>query len=80
MIDTNSQPRVLNLILINLIQVWLMGAAIIRPPDTKYTQSRGAYWEKLLKLVKITLLQFNYELSRWDVTFDNHYEWLREFI
>ena len=29
-----------------------MGAAIVRPPNTKYTRSIGAYWEKLLKLVK----------------------------
>ena len=46
-----------------------MGAAIIRPPNTKYTQSIGAYWEKLLKIVKITLLQFNYELGQLNATF-----------
>ena len=43
-----SQPSVLNLILINLILSWLMGAAIIGPPNTKYTQSIEAYREKLL--------------------------------
>ena len=32
-----SQPRVLNLILINLILPWRMAAAIIEPPNTKYT-------------------------------------------
>ena len=37
-----------------------MGAAIVRPPNTKYTQSIGVCWEKLPKIVKITLLQFNY--------------------
>ena len=57
-----------------------MGAAIIGPSNTKYTQSIGAYLEKLLKIVKIALLQFNYELSRWNVTFDNNYEWLNDFI
>ena len=40
-----------------------MGAAIVRPPNTKYTQSIGACWEKLPKIVKITLLQFNYEFD-----------------
>ena len=44
----SSQPSVLNLILINLILSWLMGAAIIGPPNTKYTQSIEAYREKLL--------------------------------
>ena len=34
-----------------------MGAAIVRPPNTKYAHSLGAYWEKILKIVKITLLQ-----------------------
>ena len=38
-----------------------MGAAIVRPPNTKYTQNIGACWEELPKTVKITLLQFNYE-------------------
>ena len=57
-----------------------MGAAIIGPRNTKCTQSIGAYWEKLLKIVKIALLQFNYELSRWNVTFNNNYEWLNDFI
>ena len=37
-----------------------MGAAIVRPPNTKYTQSIGVCLEKLPKIVKITLLQFNY--------------------
>ena len=40
-----------------------MGAAIVRSPNAKYTQSIGAYWEKLPKIVKITLLQFNYEFG-----------------
>ena len=38
-----------------------MGAAIIGPPNTKYTQSIGPYWKKLLNIVKVALLQFNYE-------------------
>ena len=57
-----------------------MGAAITRSQNTKYTQIIEAYWEKLLKIVKIALLQFNYELSWWNVTFDNNYEWLNDFI
>ena len=40
-----------------------MGAAIVRPPNTEYTQSIGACWEKLPKIVKITLLHFNYEFG-----------------
>ena len=40
-----------------------MGAAIVRPPNTEYTQRIGACWEKLPKIVKITLLQFNYEFG-----------------
>ena len=40
-----------------------MGAAIVRPPNTEYTQSIGACWEKLPKIVIITLLQFNYEFG-----------------
>ena len=36
-----------------------MGAAIVGPPKTKYTQSIGAYREKILEIVKIALLQFN---------------------
>ena len=42
----NSQLRLLNLIHVLL---WLMGTAIILPPNTKYTKSIGGYWEKLLK-------------------------------
>ena len=43
---------------------WPTGAAIVRPPTTEYTQSiKGACWEQLPKIVKITLLQFNYELG-----------------
>ena len=34
-----SKPRLLNLILLNLIVRWSMGAAIVRPPNTEYTQS-----------------------------------------
>ena len=37
-----------------------MGAAIVRLPNTKYTQSTGVCLEKLPKIVKITLLQFNH--------------------
>ena len=58
-----SKPRLLNLILLNVIVRWLMGTAIVRQPNAKYTQSIGACWEKLPKLVKITLLQFNYEFG-----------------
>ena len=43
----NSKPRLLNLILLNLIVRWPTGAAIVRPPNTEYTQSIGACWEKL---------------------------------
>ena len=38
----NSKPRLLDLILLNLIIRWPMGAAIVRPPNTEYTQSIGA--------------------------------------
>ena len=44
-----SKPRLLNLILLNLIVKWSTGAAIVRPPNTEYTQSIGACWEKLPK-------------------------------
>ena len=40
-----------------------MGAAIVRPSNTKYTLSTGACWVNLPKIVKITLLQFNYEFG-----------------
>ena len=44
-----------------------MGAAIVRPPNTEYTQSIGAFWESLppqkKKKVKITLLQFYFKFS-----------------
>ena len=46
-----SQPRLLKLILLNLIVRWPMGAAIVRPPNTKYTQSIGVCLEKLPKIV-----------------------------
>ena len=62
MIIVDSKPRLSNLIILNLIVRWPMGAAIVRP-NTKYTQSIGACWEKLPKIVKITLLQFNYEFG-----------------
>ena len=39
------------------------GASIVRSPNTEYTQSIGAYWGKLPKIMKITLLQFNYEFG-----------------
>ena len=29
-----------------------MGAAIVRPPNTEYTQSVGAHWENSPKIVK----------------------------
>ena len=56
-----SKPRLLNLILLNLIVRWSTGAAIVRLPNTENTQSIGTCWEKLSKIAKITLLQFNYE-------------------
>ena len=59
----NSKPRLLNLILLNLIVRWPTGAAIARLPNTEYTQSIGVCWEKLPKIVQITLLQFNYEFG-----------------
>ena len=59
----NSKPRLFNLILLNLIVMWPTGAAIVRPPNTEYTQSIGGCWEKLPKIVKRTLLQFNYEFG-----------------
>ena len=62
-LTVTSKPRLLNLILLNLIVRWPTGAAIVRPPNTEYTQSIGACWEKLPKIVKITLLQFNYEFG-----------------
>ena len=40
-----------------------MGTAIVRPLNTVYTQSIVACWEKLPKIVNITLLQFNYEFG-----------------
>ena len=40
-----------------------MGAAIVRSPITEYTQSIGAHWENLSKIVKITLLQFYFKFS-----------------
>ena len=43
-----------------------MGAAIVRPPNTEYTQSIGAYWENSLKKVKIILLQFYFKFSHVD--------------
>ena len=46
-----------------LIVRWPTGAAIVRSPNTERTQSIGAYWEKLPNIVKITLLQFNYEFG-----------------
>ena len=56
-----SKPRLLNLMLSNLIVRWPTGAAIVRPPNAECAQGIGACWEKLPKIVKITLLQFNYE-------------------
>ena len=61
-----SKPRLLNLILLNLIVRWLTGVAIVRPSNTEYTQSIGACWEKLPKIVKITILQFNYQFGHTD--------------
>ena len=59
----NNKPRLLNLLLLNLMVRWPTGAAIVIPPNTEYTQSIGAGWEKLPKIVKITLLQFNDEFG-----------------
>ena len=42
---------------------WPTGAAIVRPPNTEYTQRIRACWKKLPKIVKITLLQFNYKFG-----------------
>ena len=58
-----SKPRLLTLMLLNLIVRWPTGAAIVRPPNTEYTQSIGACREKIPEIVKITLLQFNYEFG-----------------
>ena len=63
MTSYTSKPRILNLILLILIVRWPTGAAIVRPPNTEYTQSIGVCWEKLPKIVKITLLQINYEFG-----------------
>ena len=40
-----------------------MGAAIVRPSNTESTQSIGACWGKLPKVVKVTLLQLDYEFD-----------------
>ena len=58
-----SKPWLLNLIVLTLIVRWPTGAAIVRPPNTEHTQSIGACWEKLPKILKVTLLQFNYEFG-----------------
>ena len=58
-----SKPRLSNLIPLNLIVRWPTGAAIVRPPNTEYTQSIEACSGKLPKIVKLTLLQFNYEFG-----------------
>ena len=58
-----SKPRLLNLILLNLIVRWPTDAAIVRPPNTEYTQSIGACRKKTTKIEKITLLQFSYEFG-----------------
>ena len=50
-----------------------MGAAIVRSLYFKYTQSIEAYRKKLLKIVNITLLQYNYELSHGNVYRRNGY-------
>ena len=33
-----------------------MGAVIVRPPNTSYTQSIGAYWEKVTKKSKNNII------------------------
>ena len=35
----SSKPRLLNLILLNLIERWPMGAAIVRPPNTENSEN-----------------------------------------
>ena len=55
---SNNRPK-----LLNLIVSWPTGAAIVRPPNTKYTQSIGAYWKNLPKIVRIALLQFSYKFG-----------------
>ena len=62
-IIVSSKPRLLNLKVLNLIVRWSTGAAIVRSPNTENTVSIGACWENLPKIVKITLLQFNYEFG-----------------
>ena len=59
-IQVLNKDRLLSSTLLNLIVRWPTGAAIVRLPYIEYTQSIGACWEKLPKIVKITLLQFNY--------------------
>ena len=63
MLFKTNKPRLLNLILLNLIVRWPISAAIVRPPNTEYIQNIGACWEKLPKIVEITLLQFYYEFG-----------------
>ena len=53
-----SKPR-----LLNLIRKVAHGRSHCKTTNTEYTKSIGASWEKLPKIVKITLLQFNYEFS-----------------
>ena len=41
-----------------------MTAVIVRPLNTTYTQSIGAYWKKLPKIVRNAItMQFDYGLS-----------------
>ena len=58
-----SKPRLLNLILINLLVRWPTGAAIVRPPNIEYTQSIGACWEKLPKNSENNITAYDYEFS-----------------
>ena len=53
----SSNLRLLNILLLNLMLLRLVGAAIVKPLIAEYTQSIGAHYEKLPKIVKITLLQ-----------------------
>ena len=55
-LSLTSNLRVLKILLLNLIVSWLMGTAIVRPPNTEYTQ----------KTVKITLLQLYFKFSHGD--------------
>ena len=79
-----SQHRVLNLILTNLILLWLMNAAILRPPNTRYTQKYRSLLGKATKNSKnnITAIQIWFKSVECDLRSlkDDNYEWLNDFI